>query len=169
MDAADKGETGAVDIEPVAPTGDAAASAALAEIAANLGVLSSAMHDLVVISTGDMQHQIKRQSQRTRLAIGVVTVLVLGLLWLSVSNRQLATDRAHTADQSARTADQIADCTTPGGVCYQRTQDQLAAALAQLTAAEDARAKKTVNQAVCAVRPDLCDNGVPQPGVIPEG
>lgn len=129
----------------------------LESISANIGSLAEAMTDLVRIATGDMQMQTKREGRRTRLGVLAVGLLVGVLLVVSLSNRQLLDERTQVSKQ-------IADCTDPTGTCYMKVQEQLSAVVAsvvvQLNADADARTSKAVNDAVCAIRPDLCIDGV---------
>jgi hypothetical protein len=93
---------------------------------------------------------LRAEAERTRLAIEdrtrqqrriatlliafMLVMLFLFLLELGIliQNRQRSAQARQTLDTSAKVAAQIADCTTPGGTCYNAGQARTGAAIQRL-------------------------------------
>lgn len=80
----------------------------------------------------------RRDWLRAAVRTGAVVLAFVILLLCVTSLGLLLAGQARLADvaqQSKVTADQVADCTTPGGECYERGQHQTSVAVARIIGA----------------------------------
>lgn len=77
-----------------------------------------------------IQHRINHWLISLVAGIAVAVILMLVIL---VQNRQRSNQTREVIRASADTSAQIADCTTPGGTCFQQSQQRLASAYDYLT------------------------------------
>lgn len=94
--------------------------ALLAGVAATAQDLNRHAEDLIRAS---------RLSRLERIALFTIAFLVLGLIGVTGFGVLRLNGLADVNKTNGQT---VIDCTQPGGVCYQRAQDQTAAAVAQL-------------------------------------
>jgi len=62
----------------------------------------------------------RRQNRIMVTLLAIVAVLVIGLVTIGVQNRLRSNQNAQIIRQTAATSEQIADCTTVGGKCYEQ-------------------------------------------------
>lgn len=65
--------------------------------------------------------------------VAITCVLVALVIVILMQNRQSSTKSREMIRETAHLSEQIADCTTVGGTCYQRSQQRLAGAYDHLT------------------------------------
>lgn len=87
--------------------------------------------------------QRRRENQRMFAVFLVVAVVMAGLLVIGVQNRRINGQNAEIIRRNEQISTQIADCTTAGGVCYERGSQRTGAAIAELV-----RSNKAI--ALCA-------------------
>lgn len=97
--------------------------------------------ELPALATG-LVVAVREQSRRTRRLVWLLLAVAVVLGGIAFSNYRLSTERAQVGDS-------IADCTTPGGECYTRNQENLKAAIAAVAAEQQADSRAVVDQAVC--------------------
>lgn len=101
----------------------------------------------------DVRERERRQRRTNALmatGIFLVLVMVAALLTLLVQSRQRGNDTRALIRNNSATSEQIADCITAGGTCYEQGHKQTAAALQQLINAQveiQSCAKKTSTDA----------------------
>lgn len=74
----------------------------------------------------------RRQNQWALAIISVMAVIMLMVLGILLQNRQKSDQSRQILRNNAVVSQQIADCTTAGGECYEQGRKQSAAAIQQL-------------------------------------
>jgi hypothetical protein len=123
----------------------------------------------------DVQERERRQRKTNILMAGgiaIALVMLIALIILLVQSRQRGADTRALVRSGNITSEQIADCTKPGGACYERGKQQTAAALQQLLNAQIivqncADITDTEAQLRVCVSRRLADPAGPQPSADP--
>lgn len=145
-----------------------------------LSVVSELMRPLIEqaneLTAAVHQDGLDRRNENRRI-LGVAVVLLL-LLVLNVSvlfqNRHRSAQNGQIIRNSAATSEQIADCTTVGGRCYQQSQKNTQAILSQLLVVNTyvvqcAKTTNTDDELNACVASRLKAAGLPVPDAITKG
>jgi len=123
----------------------------------------------------------QRKATRIALAAMMVALLLLGIqLAILIQNRERANESRALIRDNYSASQQIADCTTAGGKCYQESSKRSAAAVQQLllgqkaialcSQASDTTAEldECIDKALAAMmRPAPSSSPAPTPGPVP--
>lgn len=108
--------------------GPTAAEAALKDLLGTFQAEAAATRTAI-----DVHEMNRRRQNRWALAIiSVMAVILLMVLGILLQNRQKSDQSRQILRNNAVVSQQIADCTTAGGKCYEQGRKQSAAAIQQL-------------------------------------
>lgn len=79
-----------------------------------------------------------RFSRTLRILVGIGFCLLVALTVIALQNRANGSAARDSSDAAQRSIAAIKDCTTPGGICYERGQAGTGEAVAQIVAAVNA-------------------------------
>lgn len=79
----------------------------------------------------------RRKENLISMAVGVLIIIFIALvLGVAIQNRSISNDAATSAREAKRSADVVADCTTPQGKCYQDGTKRTGGAVGNLVRAQ---------------------------------